>query len=84
MEKIDWAADLQNKILEIAEIVTTNDEFWRDLIEYCGIHKIAINIPKQLQDYGYVVFLAQKTDEVGTPSSLQILKIKNDIFSHIL
>ena len=84
MERPEWTKNLENKILEIARATSKNDQFWISLIEYCNGYKIAIDIPKQLQENGRVVFLAQKTDEVGIPSSLQVLKLEEAVFSHIL
>jgi len=83
MEKPSWAKRLEEKILEISKNVTTSEQFWVGLIEYCNGDKIAISMPKQLEQEGFAVFLAQKTDEVGTPSSLQVLKIKEEEFSNI-
>ena len=83
MEKPDWVKNLENKILEIAKVVSTNEQFWTCLVEYCNCYVIAIDAPKQLQENGRVVFLAQKTDEVGIPSSLQVLKMEEAIFRNI-
>ncbi len=83
MEKPNWKRRLEEKILEISKNVTTNEQFWVGLIGYCNGDKIAISMPKQLEQEGFAVFLAQKTDEVGTPSSLQVLKMKGEEFSNI-
>ena len=83
MEKPGWAIKLEGKILEISKSVTTCNQFWTSLIEYCNGTNIAISTPEKLQQEGNVVFMAQKTDEVGTPSSLQILRIKEEEFNNI-
>jgi hypothetical protein len=83
MEKPNWAKRLEEKILEISKNATTSQQFWIGLIGYCNGDKIAISLPKQLEQEGFAIFLAQKTDEVGTPSSLQVLKIRKEEFANI-
>jgi hypothetical protein len=82
MEKPNWARSLEDKILKISKSVSTSDQFYANLIEYCNNDNIAISTPEKLQEEGHLVFLAQKTDEVGIPSSLQVLKMEEEMFSH--
>lgn len=83
MEKPVWAENLEDKILEIAKTVTTSEQFWTELIENCNFLEIAIDVPEKLKEDGYMVFLAQKTDQVGVPDSLQVLKMEEAAFGHI-
>ena len=83
MEKPNWVKELETKILEIAGRSTTDDQFWISLTGYCNYHEIAIDTPRQLESKGCIVFFAQKTHEVGIPTSLQILKIKKEELNNI-
>lgn len=78
MEKPGWVEQLELKILEISKNAASDIEFNEKLIRYCNSEKIAISTPEDLQERGHVLFLAQKINEVGTPDSLQVLKIKDE------